>query len=179
MSTQKNGEAPAPIEGMAALAKAFNELPADHAAYSRERLSEPIESNFGSKTEKRTLEIGRAKILEEIKAGQLLMFTVITEDGKNKVIEIGHTPDENNPSRGGEKMVGVGRDKREAGKYLMLVHGGEHSPTSVRYLSDEELEGVSVAPGDTDLTFNPFMDSESQGRAITVSGTVEKVVTLE
>jgi hypothetical protein len=178
--SEKQKDVLAPINGMATLAEALKDLPEDHAMFSREKLPNPVTDDFGTHTEKRKLEQGRAKILEEIQAGRVLMFSLNTPDGAKKVVGIGQTPDHHDPSRGGKKMLGAGRDNHDVGDYWMLVHKADDSePPKPFYLSAEQIADLSLAPGDNDVLLHPFMENETEGRVIKIAGVVENVVTLE
>jgi len=169
-----------PIRGMEALAAAFANLPPDHAMYKRELLLNPVVDTFGEHRQKRTLVQGRARIQEEVDMGGTVMFSIFNEDGTKKVVGVGTTPDSLDPSRGGQLMLGAGRDQHGADKYLMLVHQGiEGTPPKPFYLSAEQLRNISIAPGDENVTFNPFMESQAQGRTLQITGKVENVIVLE
>jgi hypothetical protein len=170
----------APIDGMKAMAHAIGNLPSDHAMYRREKLPTPVQDSFGTHTEKRSLVQGRAKVLEEVGEDRVLMFSIRLASGDKKVVGIGKTPDEWDPARGGQKMLGAGRDNTDADTYLMLVHQGDDSvPPKPIYLSESQLADISVAPEDENLTLNPYMESASEGRVIRIEGTIESVAILE
>jgi hypothetical protein len=171
----------APTDGMKALAIAFANLPPDQPSYGRQRLPKSVTDFTGIHEWKRPLEIGRARIQKEVeRAGVTLMFSVI-DNGAKKVVGIGRTPAELDPARGGQFMIGAGRDRQgTADRYLMLVHQGiEGTPPTPFYLSAEQVQGISIAPGDENTAFNTFMDTPTEGRDLQVTGRVEAVALLE
>jgi hypothetical protein len=174
----------APIDGMSALVHAFANLPHDKAYYKRDKLQTPTTDTFGTHIERRRLVEGRARIQQEIDAGAgyTLMFSSIDRDGAKRVIGIGRTPDELNPDRGGQFYITADRDGHGAKDYLMLVHDGvKDVPPHAFYLSAEQLNDVTLAPGDEDVTFNPvaMRDDPTRGKVIQVQGRVENVIVLE
>lgn len=178
---EKNNDVLAPVEGMKAAVKALAELSPDHAMYRSEDVSSnPIVDSYGEYTKKRELVQGRTTLLDELNQSRVVMFSLLDAEGTKKVVRISKTPKDFLPDQGGKFVIGAGKDRVGPQKYWMDVHKGrEDVPPVPFYLSEEELNGISIAVGDVGVEFKPFMESETEARRVQITGTIEKVVTLE
>lgn len=181
----KDSEIAPVIDGMKAIASAIGNLPHDQAQYRGDYLSKDYTDTLGTYTYERNLidDGGRARIQEEIDAGGRLML-VVKDGDKRKVVGIGRTPDEFRQEKGGQFVIGAGRDGINmpvTDDYFMLVDQGlDDTPPKPFYVSAEQLNGVSVGLRDEDVTLNEHLDTPTSGRsAIRITGTVESVSVLE
>lgn len=91
-----------------------------------------------------------------------------TADGADRTVGIGKTPAEYDPSKGGAHISSAG----DPGEYLLVVFdAGDAVKRTYRYIDAEELEGVTVEHGSTDLRLNP---NPARQRQMHVAGAIEQ-----
>lgn len=137
-----------------------------------EQLTPPITDSFGTFREKKVYQTG-CDIGEVVEEGHVLWIT--TEDDKDiRNIEIGKTPPEYDPRKGGRQMVEAGTPD----DYLLVSRKtnkqtGKSTQVS-RYVNKSEITGAVVKKGEQ-VSLKP---SPQGNRQIVLQGTVNSATLL-
>ncbi len=171
LETELKGAGKGAADGMAEMTR----WPAERGDHVSEQLPQPVTDAFGTFGLKWNYTEGCTVDEEFIGKGiGELVLGVETSEGKKRVVSIGQTPAEWDPSQGGVKRIeGAG----DPGRYLMVVTdqpGQTDQTQTYRYLDAEDFTGVVAKYGEA-LTFS---QNPNRVRQVSVSGTVKSAVGL-
>ncbi len=152
----------------------------EDAVHRSKILEKPIHTTFGEHRETRKIVSGRMNILKYLEGNDVVVVNLKDPNGKSKQVQIGATPTKYDPTKGGGIISGAGR---ELGKYpddyrYLMIISEEGSKPTARYLSPDQMDGISVAPRDEDIKFDPRQTGSGEATQVIVSGVVESVIAL-
>jgi hypothetical protein len=134
---------------------------------TRQLLREPLSTAFGEMREERRYLSGCTLTFAIDTSGEMLRAVLVDEDGTERVVDIGKTPEGFDPAR--ERMTAQAAGN--PGEYLMVTQiPGNNS--SIRYLDRTDITGVAIEKGKP-VTFK--LNPERGNRQLTPPGTVISV----
>ncbi len=160
------------FDGFKALADKLAQPTDGFGVGQTERLPHPIKDSFGTFNERKKYFIGCD--IGEVLLGQGgVVIIEITDGDTKKVVEIGKTPGEYDPGKGGKLISEAG----EVNKYLMAIKSrkGDQSPVqSFRYVDESEIKGAGVR-----RTKEAALQPRANGaRQIRMQGIVDNITSL-